>query len=335
MNLLFFSLSFTMLSTTSLLAQKPKLNVYVWDFRVTNDTLKRYGKDFTNDFETELINYDGYVVLDRRNLNRIMDKNDMENNISNIGKLSKESKQALQVKRADAVFFGELKFDVSGGKYDLSITFESLNGDILKKGSILIDKGEIYHPPTRKEKIKTLFQSLYSKEFIDARKEKYEIIDKKLSIYRARVDEIEYVFEKNIEYLLTKSDPRYSDEVNQKIVAYNEIWNDLNENKGKYLHDFDIYWSKDRLRDLTDIYNEIMNVFHKSYVRKLDQLRTDINDFRTDESLNKKAREEKKKEVIKNTMREVGTMRDAFNNILEPKINAFLSNLTEDISTEK
>lgn len=331
MSILFFSLAAIILPISTLFAQNAKLKVYVWDFSVSNDSLRRYGTDFTDDFETELIKFDIYEVLDRRNLNRIMIQKDMEKSISKIENLSTQSKNELKVKEGDAVFFGELKFDNSGGKYKLSITLEKLNGDLVRKGSILIDKGEIYHPPTRKEKIEILFKNLHSKELSIAKKEQYEMIDKTLRKYRARVDEITKIYE-DIGLLLTEDGTQYSKELNQKIEAYNEIWNDLNDNKGKYLRDFDSYWGKERLRDFTELYSKIMDDFHERFIRKLDELRTDINDYRTQPS-NKKDKEIEKKNILKKTKDITDDIRIELSRTITPQINMFLNKLVEDLSS--
>lgn len=331
MSILFFSLSAIILPTATLFAQNAKLKVYVWNFSVSNDSLSSYGDDFTNDFETELIKFEIYEVLDRRNLNRIMAKKDMEKNISKIENLSSESKNELKVKEADAVFFGDLKFDNSGGKYKLSVTLESLNGELLRKGSILIDKGEIYHPPSRKDKVELLFKSLHAKELSIAKKEQYEMIDKSLRRYRARVDEITKIYE-DIGILLTENGSEYNKELIQKIEAYNEIWNDLNDNKAKYLRDFDSYWGKDRLRDFNELYSKIMDDFHERFIRKLDGLRTDINEYRTQQS-SKKDKEIQKQNILKKTKDMTEDIRIELTRTITPQINMFLNKLAEDLSS--
>ncbi len=84
------------LSTMAPIIAQPneKLHVYVWDFGVSNDSLNTFGTSFTNDFESQLVNLEKYVVLERRRYDRIMAHQDMENQISDIRNISSPSKDS-------------------------------------------------------------------------------------------------------------------------------------------------------------------------------------------------------------------------------------------------
>ena len=312
-----------------------KLHVYVWDFNVSNDSLTKFGTSFTNDFESQLVNLEKFVVLERRRFDRIMAHQDMENQISDIRNMSSNSKDNLVANRADAVFFGALIFDEDSGEFEITITLQDLEGIKLKQGNIVFKKGIIYDNANRKSVVADLLNNIYAKEVLIAKKEQFELVDEKLNIYRARVDEITKIYREVIEILLVERDPiEYTDEIRQKIEAYNEVWNDLNDNKGKYLQEFGSHWGKDRLRDFTDIYSKIMNDFHERFIRKLDDLRIDIAKFRRDQSSSKREKENKQKLIIDRTLKMTDDIRTELNNKIKPEINKFLDKLRDELIIE-
>jgi len=312
-----------------------KLHVYVWDFNVSNDSLKRFGTSFTNDFESQLVNLEKYVVLERRRYDRIMAHQDMENQISDIRNMSSTSKDSLAANKADAVFFGALIFDEGSGEFEVTITLQDLEGIKLKQGNVVFKKGIIYDNANRKSIVADLLDKLYAKEVLTAKKEQFELVNEKLNSYRARVDEITKIYSEVIEILLVERNPvEYRDEITQKIEAYNRIWNDLNDNKGKYLQEFGSHWGKDRLRDFTDIYSKIMNDFHERFIRKLDDVRIDIAKFSMDQSLSKREKEDKQKLIIDKTLKMTDDIRTELNNKIKPEINRFLEKLRDELISE-
>lgn len=312
-----------------------KLHVYVWDFSVSDVSLNSFGASFRNDFESQLVNLEKYVVLERRRFDRIMAHQDMENQISDIRNMSSKSKENLTANRADAVFFGTLNFDDGSGEFELMITFQDMQGNNLKQGNVVFKKGIINDNANRKSIVADLLDKLYAKEVFEAKKLQFELIDEKLNSYRARVDEISKRYGEVIEILLVEPDPVvYTTELQQKIEAYNEIWNDLNDNKGKYFQDFGTLWGKDHLRDFNDIYSKIMNDFHERFVRKLDEVIIEINDYRRDQSSNKKVKKDRKKLVINNTKKMTAGIRTELNNTLKPQINGFLNQLRDELISE-
>ena len=312
-----------------------KLHVYVWDFSVSNDSLKKFGTGFTKDFESQLVNLEKYVVLERRRYDRIMAHQDMENQISDIRNISSTSKDSLAANRADAVFFGALIFDEGSGEFEVTITLQDLEGIKLKQGNVVFKKGIIYDNANRKSVVADLLDELYASEILAEKKEQLGMIDEKLNSYRARVDEISKRYGEVIETLLVDPNPdEYTLELKEKIEAYNRIWDDLNDNKGKYLQEFGSHWGKDRLRDFTDIYSKIMNDFHERFIRQLDEVVIEINDFRRDQSLSKKEKKDKKKMVIGNTRKMTSGIRTELNNTIKPQINGFLDKLREELILE-
>lgn len=312
-----------------------KINVYVWDFSVSHDSLKRFGASFTNDFESQLINLEKYVVLERRRYDRIMAHKDMENEISDMRNISAKSKENLAANKADAVFFGSLVYDGGSGEFELTVMFQDLEGNNLKRANVVFKKGIIDDNANRKKIVADLIDELYAKEILEEKKEQFETINEKLNNYRARVDEISKRYGEVIEMLLV--DPRpdeYVIELKQKIEDYNEIWDDLNDNKGKYLLEFGKRWGKDHLRDFTNIYTRIMNDFHERFIRQLDEVVVEINAYRMDQSSSKKEKKDNKKRIIGNTKKMTAAIRTELNNTIKPQINGFLDNLREELILE-
>lgn len=111
--------------TPAVHAQKNiKTNVYVWDFKTTDDGIKKFAEKFTDDFETELIKLDKYTVLQRRNHSLVLVHQDMENKISNVKNLSSETVNKLKTIRAEIVVFGELLEDEDSGIYEVIVFSE-------------------------------------------------------------------------------------------------------------------------------------------------------------------------------------------------------------------
>ncbi|MBT8184160.1 MAG: hypothetical protein KJN76_04925 [Eudoraea sp.] len=312
-----------------------KLNVYVWDFSVSHDSLNRFGTSFTNDFESQLVNLEKYVVLERRRYDRIMAHQDMENQISDIRNISSQSKENLTANKADAVFFGTLIYDGGSGEFELMVMFQDLEGNNLKRANIVFKKGIINDNANRKKIVADLMDELYASEIFAEKKEQFEMINKKLSSYRARVDEISKRYGEVIETLLVDPNPEeYVIELQQKIQDYNEIWNDLNDNKNKYLQEFGTRWGKDHLRDFTDIYSKIMNDFHERFIRRLDEVVIEVNNYRRDQSSSKKEKKDRKKLVISNTKKMTADIKTELNNTIKPQINGFLDNLRNELILE-
>lgn len=297
------SLSFILLViiqfTTSIQAQNTKTNVYVWDFKTNDDSIKKFAEKFTEDFETELIKLDNYTVLQRRNHNEVLAHRAMENTISNVKNLPADAVIKLKTIKAEIVIFGELMEDEESGIYEVTVFFQNLsNGEIPKKENIIIEKALIKSNSHRKQYMKSLITKLHAREILEAKNEQLGFISKKMDTYMVKVKDVQTAFDDIISLALKNEE--YFKELENTINAYNKIFVDLNDNKEKYLLDFESVFGKTYGSELETAYNGIMNDIHKKYILKLNKVRKKILDFR-DGQKSKSERERLGKEIIRDS----------------------------------
>lgn len=284
---------------TSVQAQNSKTNVYVWDFKTSDNTIKKYAEKFTDDFETELIKLDKYTVLQRRNHNLVLAHRNMENAISNIKNLPNKTVDKLKTIRAETVVFGELIDDDDSGVYEVTVLFQNLdNGEISKKESIIVEKALIKSNSHRKEYMKRLIKKLHAKEILEAKNKQFGFISKKMDTYMVRVKDVQTAFADILDIALEKEE--YFKELENTINSYNDIFIDLNDNREGYLLEFESAFGKAYGKDLENVYNGILDNIHKKHILKLNSVRKKIWDYRKNQK-NKKERERIKKEIIRSS----------------------------------
>lgn len=318
--------SLMLLLVTSAASQQ-KDSLYVWDFSVSNPELKRIGDMLTNDFETELIGLGWYTVLERRKYNRVQAHLDMENRISDFNNLSTASKDSLRKIRAGVVIFGEVKDDFESGQYEVTVAFQRLDGQKFRQDFMLIGRGLINDNQTRKDKMRELVRKLHSKEFVEAKRSQFETVSEKLATYMVRVKNVQKGFQDIARFAMNNDN--YFEELGQTIIDYNQIFDDLHNNGSRYHIDFTKNWDSERGRKLKAILDGIMNDIHKTYVLKLDKVRMDIWEYRT-QSMSKNEKKAKKQEIIKGVRTTTDDLKRQID-IMDIEISTFLSHLTTEM----
>lgn len=304
--------------------------VYVWDFSVSDTSIKKIGVQLTNDFETELINSGLYTVLERRRYNRVLAHQNLEKKIAEIQNLSDASIDSLKAIRAGAVIFGEVKDDIDSGVYEVTVTFQSLNQIILRKGSILIGRGLIADNQTRKNAMKELVNLLHTKEILAAKKEQYESVSKILATYLVRVKDIQKGFQDVAGFALENQ--LYYEELAQRIFEYNDIFDEIHNNGATIQMDFAKQWKEPRGEELRVLFGNILDDIHKTHILKLDKVRMAIWEFERS-TAGKSEKRKMKDEIIKNVKETTDDLERQIN-IIEPKISTFLSHLRVEMSSE-
>ena len=129
-----------------------KLRIFVMDFSTSDNKYKVAAKSFTDDFETEIIKKEKYNVLLRRGYTQVLKAQSIEKEVLGISELPVALKDTLEVKLADAVFFGRLSFDEGSGEFELTVTLQPLDKTkpTIKKGQLTFKKGIINDNNTRK-----------------------------------------------------------------------------------------------------------------------------------------------------------------------------------------
>ncbi len=299
--------------------------VYVWDFSVSDPTLKTVAGMLTNDFETELINSGLYTVLERRRFNRVLAQQDLQDKIAEIQNLPAVSMDSLKAIRAGVVIFGEVKDDIDSGVYEVTVIFQKLNEVILRKGSILIGRGLIADNQTRKKFMKDLVEQVHSKERMAAKKEQYDLVSKILAAYMLRVKDVQKDFQDIARFAL--KDQAYFNELAETIFAYNDIFSDINDNRGQYQMDFNKEWKEPAGPELEEIFQGILDNIHKTYILKLDKVKTAIWDY--SESKAGQSEKKKMKDKIISDVRETTDDLKRQLDVMDLKINIFLAHLKD------
>ncbi len=304
--------------------------VYVWDFSVSDPSLKKIGSMLTNDFETELINSDLYTVLERRRFNRVMAQQDLELKIAEIQNLPAVSMDSLKAIRAGVVIFGEVKDDIDSGVYEVTVIFQKLNEVILRKGSILIGRGLIADNQTRKKYMKDLVEQVHAKERMAAKKEQYDLVSKILAAYMLRVKDVQKDFQDIARFAL--KDPAYFNQLAETIFAYNDVFSDLNDNRAQYQIDFRKEWKEPFGPELEEIFMGILDSIHKTYILKLDKVKMAIWEY--SESKASQSEKKKMKDEIISDVRETTDDLKRQLDIMDLKINTFLAQLKDKMSEQ-
>ncbi len=298
------------------------LSVYVWDFDVNSEDLKELGGWLTDDFERELIEYGGYKVLERRNFNRVRAHQRLESRISAVENLNTESLENLKAIQAEAIFFGELKYDSDSGEYEVSVILQKMDGELLRNNSILIKKAMIRDNTSRKEYMESLVEELHQKEIRLGKARQYEIISTKLKSYLTVIE--------NIAMAYTDLESIPIEQLEAFILEYNAIRNDLNNNSGQYLKEFGRYWKRDKTKELEMILTYIEEDIHRPYIfNGLNEVRTLI--VQQNQELNK-GRKKAIREKLNNKTKEIITGLMARIDNVDQKIDRFLIQLRDESS---
>ena len=309
-------------------AQNTKTNIYVWDFKTDDETIKKYAEKFTDDFETELIKLEKYAVLQRRSHNLVLVHRSMENAISNVKNLPSETVDKLKTIRAEIVVFGELTEDKDSGVYEVTVFFQNLsNGQIPKKESVIIARDQIGSNSSRKKYMKSLIKKLHAKEILEAKNKQLSFISKKMDTYMVKVKDAKIAFNDIIEIALKKEE--FFKELENTIYAYNNIFNDLNDNREAYLLGFESVFGKAYGNDLETIYKGIMDDIHKKHILKLNNVRKKIWTYRGSQT-NRKERERIKKEIIRDSENSTLGLNVAIDKV-EDEMDRLFFNVKEDM----
>lgn len=304
--------------------------VYVWDFNVSDSSIKEIGTMLTNDFETELINSGLYTVLERRRYNRVLAHQNLEKKIADIQHLSSSSIDSLRANRAGVVIFGEVKDDIDSGVYEVTVTFQNLNEVILRKGSVLIGRGLIRDNQTRKKFMKDLVDVVHEKELLAAKKEQYNIVSNVLQTYMVGVKDVQRVFHDLVRFAF--DDKESFDELVHIVTDYNTIFNDINSNQTEYIQDFKGGWSIRKGQELEVVFNDILDDIHKTHILKLDKVRTDVLEYR-ESTLSKRDKKNKKNGILKNVKETTDDLKRQID-IVDLKTNTFLSQLQTEMNEQ-
>ena len=294
--------------------------VYVWEFNADNE-LKDLARMLTSDFETELINSERYMVLERKRYDRIVAHRNLQDRISDIEHVPSSALDSLRSIQANVVVFGEVLDDESSGEFEITVTFQKLNSVILKKESILIRRALVKDNQSRKEHMKSLVLKLHFRELLALQQEQYESVNKIFKWYLLKVKNVKNEFQQMTQFAFDNSG--YFNELNKKIVEYNEIFEIINNNQETYTLDFTKSWNASVASDLQQIFTKILDDIHRPHILRLDKIRTQIA---------KAGRNNRKREEILSSVDDITQDLSTQIEITEQIINSFLDELKDEMN---
>lgn len=132
------------------------LNIYVWDFTSRDGARSELTRNFTQEFEGELIREGCCSILERRNYDRLIAQKDNERAILAIEEISPESFEGFKTIGAGGFIFGEIYDDVESGEINVKVTLQAFSGEKLAFENIRFSRGRRFDAATREMKMREL-----------------------------------------------------------------------------------------------------------------------------------------------------------------------------------
>lgn len=334
-----------------------KLRVFVMDFS-SPKTYKAQAYFLTEDFETRIINSKKYDVLPRGSYSDILEAISIENEIFEIKDLPVVLKDSLNLKKTDAVFFGRLIHDTGSGHFELIVKLQylHLNKPAIRKAQVKIPQGAIKYDKARKEAVSQLLLRLYADEILSAKKDELEkelalkkeqlvlkreqldFIENKLKNYQDRVKESIDIYISKINFLFqdisqTQLEPHLI-EITKKVDTFNSVYDDLSQNRRKYIFDFGVQWGDKSRNNLQNVYSETLDDFHRKFRAVMEGIPIRINEFKTEKYSNKRKKNEAREIVIDLIEKDLKYLTEDYYTEVRDPINDLLNSLLNELINE-
>lgn len=156
--LLFILCLLPLLSQTVVQGQSVGSNVIVWDF-VTRDGEKNSLTDnFTRAFEAALVQQGSLTIIERSpDLKSLIDR---EREVRDIFGISDAALSNLKVKGAEMVIFGDVYDDIESNEVNVTVTFQSFDGQKVLIKSKLIPRDKIKDSLRRQKAMEELVENI-------------------------------------------------------------------------------------------------------------------------------------------------------------------------------
>jgi hypothetical protein len=133
-----------------------KPTVYVAKFTSRQPLGEQLLTSFTNDFETALIGIGSYTVIERREIDQLLDQVRNETALRTIKDLGMDLSGALRTRGASAVIFGNLDDDVGSGEYVITVKMEYFDSTISWQTNTSMRRGMVADRSSRVEAVNRL-----------------------------------------------------------------------------------------------------------------------------------------------------------------------------------
>ena len=245
--------------------EAPQMIVYVWDFSTYNTDIDMamVANRLTEEFETEVNNSGFYQLKEVRELSRVREQIELQKLINDVSELSVGQLGQLQEYQAEAVFFGKLIYDQGNQQYIIEVKLQHLDGRILQKKSLIVNHSDLLKNEDLRNHMQKLFYLLHEERYQARLQKQYLLASTKLNEYlRAAKDLSTQV--RRVERILDAYE--YLEEYNAYIVGYNKSITDLMDNHNQYESNFREAWGPEAGRELSAIFQAIIQDFHTPYV---------------------------------------------------------------------
>lgn len=248
--------------------------VYVWDFSTHNTDMAMVANRLAEEFETEATNSGFYQLIEVRELSRVREHIELQKLINDVAELSAGQLGELQQYQAEAVFFGKLIYDENNQQYIIEIKLQHLDGRILQKKSLIVNHADLLRNEDLRSHMQRLFYLLHEDRYQARLKKQYVLASAKLNEYLRQAKDLGAQV-RRVEWIL--SAPEYLEEYNTYITGYDESIKDLMDNHSQYESDFRKAWGPEAGRELSAIFQAIIQDFHTPFVfDSLNKLNEDI-----------------------------------------------------------
>ncbi|MCB9264790.1 MAG: hypothetical protein H6558_07190 [Lewinellaceae bacterium] len=251
--------------------------VYVWDFSTHNTDMAMVANRLTEEFETEVTNSGFYRLIEVRELSRVREQIELQKLINDVAELSVGQKGQLQQYQAEAVFFGKLIYDTGNQQYIIEAKLQHLDGRILQKKSLIVNHADLLRNEDLRNHMQRLFYLLHEDRYQARMQKQYALASGKLNGYLRHAKDLSTQV-RRVERILDS--PEYLEEYNIYITGYDESIRDIMNNHTQYENDFRDAWGPETGRELSAIFQAIIQDFHTPYVFKsLNNLNEEIVNF--------------------------------------------------------
>lgn len=137
-------------------------NLVVWDFATRDGKKTEFTASLTDEFEEALSESRAYVVLERRNFDRLQAVIENEKALQSVSQITPAVSREFKQMGVSVVVFGEVFDDVMSGEISIAVTFQDFTGEKLLMKSVLMRRGLALDASSRREKMRDLVRVISS-----------------------------------------------------------------------------------------------------------------------------------------------------------------------------
>ncbi len=244
---------------------------YVWECEAIQDEYIDQANWLTKSFENEVLDHrELYMLVERNDISEVKDHENLNKKLGGDQVLRVSVSESSNQLQPGAYFSGNLEYDDGSGEFRLIVYLNSVtgSGQKMRQAELSIPKGLINDHSSRQEAVAKLFKRLHAEEQKAVKEEVNEWFDR----YIFMAKELETQLKDMDSWLPLKekigksqeAQEQYVERMNlfaERITDYNEIIEDLLNDRSKFVSDFCLYWEGDPCRDYGRLLDKVLT-FH-------------------------------------------------------------------------